>query len=192
MKRSKWLSFFLVVLAVMLLTGCDTRRDDTTMDDRTVTKDNNTERDRTGTDMETGTDADRDKDIVLFEDNRDYTYTQRDQFKIDVDRAMDRIDNHIDVIEDKIDEQTGAMKDSYNSRLDAVKEKRDNLEKRMDDFDKTMDNNWNQFKSTFRTAWIDLKNDVDKLGKDVGVTGTEMKEQTGTRNQGDSYNNQTR
>ncbi len=161
MKRSIWFSFFLSVLTVMLLTGCDTRRDDNNVDDRTVVTDDNN-KDNT----EIGKDAERD---MLFENNRDYTYEERDIFKSDVDKAMDRIDDRIDMLDDKIGDAAETQKAAYETRIKAIKDKRDNLEKRMDDFDEMKDNNWNQFKSSFRTAWMDLKNDVDKASKDLGI-----------------------
>jgi hypothetical protein len=178
MKRSIWLSFFLSVLTLMILTGCDTRRDDNRVDDRTTVTDEN-KKDATGTDMNTDN-RNTDKDITLFEKNHDYTYDQRDQFKSDVDNAFDRIDERIDHIGDKIDDMSGQTKDMYNKKLDAIKDKRDKLEKRMDNFDNTKDNNWNQFKSSFRTAWMDLRSDIDKLGKDVGSEDY-IHNQTGTR-----------
>jgi peptidoglycan hydrolase CwlO-like protein len=168
MKRSIWLSFFLSVITVFMLTGCDTRRDDNTVDDRTViTDDDNATRDNTDNEIGTGTDADR--DWMVFENNRDYTYNERDAFKSDIDRAMDRLDERIDMIEDRADDATGDMKDAYEKRIEDLKAKRDNVEKRMDGFDEVTDANWNQFKSNIRTAWMDVKSDVDQFGKELKV-----------------------
>ena len=164
MKKSIWLSIFLSVLTVFLLTGCDTRRDDDTVNDRTViTDDDNATRDNTNNEIGT------DRDWMVFEDNRDYTYNERDAFKSDIDRAMDRLDERIDIIEDKADDATGETKDAYDKRIEDLKAKRDNVEKRMDEFDEVKDNNWNQFRSNIRTAWMDVKNDVDQFGKELGV-----------------------
>jgi peptidoglycan hydrolase CwlO-like protein len=150
MKRSIWFSFMIAIVAVFTLAACETRRDDTTVDDRTVITDDNMTRD--------GRDIGTDRDFELFEDNRDYTYDQREDFKRDVERAIDRLDERIDRLEDRADDAEGQEKQMYERRINELKAQRDRLENEIDRIDDVDENTWNDFKSGVKSAWTDVKN----------------------------------
>jgi peptidoglycan hydrolase CwlO-like protein len=169
MKRSIWFSFMIAIVAVFILAACETRRDDTTVDDRTVITDDNMNRDN----RDIGTD----RDFEIFEDNRNYTYDQRDDFKRDVERAIDRLDERIDRLEDRADDAEGQEKQMYDRRISELKAQRDRLENEVDRIDDADENTWEDVKSGVKSAWTDVKRTWNEATNELKYDDNEYRNQ---------------
>jgi hypothetical protein len=113
----------------------------------------------TNTERETGFKKDSavSKNISLIWNNtKEYTYEQKEQFKIDVENAEKKLNNKIDELRKKASVSSGNAKENYNDGVQRLVEEREFLNKKMSDFNDINNENWNHFKSGVNFAWKDI------------------------------------
>jgi peptidoglycan hydrolase CwlO-like protein len=162
MKRTFLFQLFVVAVLALGLMACDTRQDrDTMRDDRGT----DTYTPGTGTDL--GTDTRTDRDFYFFDDSRDYTYEERNQFRQDVQESRNRLDQEISRIETQINNVPADDRESYREKINDLKEKRDELDKEMKAFNRTTADNWDDFQSEVQSAWSDVEGSYEDIRDDL-------------------------
>jgi hypothetical protein len=176
MKKTFFIQLFVVAVLALGLMACDTRQDrDRTMDDRGT----DTYTPGTGTDTRTGFGTDR--DFYFYDDSRDYSYAERNQFRQDIQEAKNRLDQEITRLESHIagtpdqrttDDRTITIdpdrREDYTERLNELKTERDRLDAEMRGFNRVTEDNWDDFKSNVESAWSDVESTYEDLRSDLG------------------------
>jgi hypothetical protein len=144
---------------LFLFTSCGRQADDTTTDDD-VTIDQ-----RDGVTDNTITNDTEDENHFWTTD-REYTYDQRNEFRSDVNSALDRLNARINELEQRAANSTDDTKEWYNERVDELKEKRAEIQKDMRDFDNTKEDDWEDFRGSITSAWEDIESSWDQMARD--------------------------
>jgi len=94
---------------------------------------------------------------LIWNNTKDYTYEQKEQFKIDVENAKKKLSNKIDELRKQASVSSGNAKENYNDGVQRLVEEREFLNKKMSDFNEITNENWDHFKSGVNFAWKDIE-----------------------------------
>lgn len=145
----KKLFLFLLMLSfstALIFTGCDTRDDD--MEDRMEEID------------ETRVEQDR---KVFFVRDREYTYNDRDQYRIDLREAQREIDREIERLEARAANAEDDAKEEYNEAIEDLRERRNDLDNRLERLGKVTEEEWNEFRSDVSSWFDDLEREYNEV-----------------------------
>ncbi len=98
--------------------------------------------------------------------DRDYTFDQRNDFRDDVNAAIDRLNNKINTLEEKASNTAGDIKEWYNDRISELKDQRAEIQKDMQNFRSVTADKWNDFKADISSAWNDIEDSYNKMVQD--------------------------
>ena len=160
MKKQMFLPLVLALLLSFMFVACNNDRTDETMHD-------------TGTmeDMR----ADDGTQVTFWDDGREYTYAEREEYRNSLDEAVDRLDKQIERLEDRADNATGENKQMLEQRIDQLKERRTNIENRLNDWANITEEEWENFKSDINTTWNDIQNSYNEVVRDLDLDSDEGK-----------------
>jgi peptidoglycan hydrolase CwlO-like protein len=162
MKKTLLIRMFLVAIISMAFVACDTRQDRTDdMDNRGTDTYTPGERDNTGITTET------ERDYMFFDDSRDYTYEERNQFRQDVQEARNRLDQEISRLESQGQNLAADEREDHREKINDLKEKRDELDKEMKGFNRATADNWDDFQDKVQSAWSDVEDSFKDVRDDV-------------------------
>lgn len=182
MIRTKLSYLFILLFSVIFLAACETRRDD-----RTLNNDPGYNKDRTTTNTD-NVEKWEPTQKRFYNDNKNYTYEQREEWKADMEKRKDELDKEIDKVEKLEDNSTGAREKLYEARIADLKEKRDKLDEQIDKYDDTSAKNWNKFKSGVKSAWNDVEVSWNKLVKDIkSETNSDVHTKSDTKSSSRNY-----
>ncbi|MFO7446823.1 MAG: hypothetical protein R6W90_10680 [Ignavibacteriaceae bacterium] len=160
MKKKMFFSLVVAALFAIGLSACgDNRTPDDTMDgtgmnDNTMMQDEGTQ-------------------VTFWDENTDFTYTDREQYRESLNAAVDKLDDQIDRLEDRADNATGENKQMIEQRIDQLKERRSQIENRLNDWANITEDEWENFKSDINTAWNDVQDSFDQIARDLDLNDTE-------------------
>jgi peptidoglycan hydrolase CwlO-like protein len=164
MKKTFLIQFFVIAILALGLVACDTRQDrDVTTDDRGT----DTYTPGTGTDMETRTETQR--DYYFFDDSRDYTYAERNEFRQDIQESRNQLDQEITRLESELDNVSADQREEHREKINELKDKRDKLDAEIKGFDRTTEDNWDEFKDNVTSAWNDVEDSYEEVTDDMGI-----------------------
>jgi peptidoglycan hydrolase CwlO-like protein len=167
MKKTFFIQLFVVAVLALGLMACDTRQDrDVTMDDRGT----DTYTPGTGTDTRTGTGLRTDRDFYFFDDSRDYSYEERNQFRQDVQESKNRLDQEISRLESHIGTTATTdpdTRDDHQEKFNELRTNRDRLEAEMRGFNRATNDNWDDFRSNVQSAWNDVEDSYEDLLNEI-------------------------
>jgi chromosome segregation ATPase len=157
MKRTFLGHLFIVIVLALGLVACDTRQD---QDDVTIDRD--AERG-----IENETDTYTARDYYFFDDSRDYTYDERNEFREDLVEARNKLDMEITRLEAEMDNVNAETRDEYKDHVDNLKEERDELDQKINEIDGTTEDNWEEFKDGVKSTWNDIEDGYKEIRDDV-------------------------
>jgi peptidoglycan hydrolase CwlO-like protein len=160
MKKTFLFQLFVVAVLALGLMACDTRQD---RDVRTDDRGTDTYTPGTGTDLRT----DRDRDFYFFDDNRDYTYQERNQFRQDVQEARNRLDQEITRLENQLNNVDADRREDHRENINDLKRERDELDMEMKAFERTTEDNWEEFRDNVQSAWSDVEDTYRDVRDDI-------------------------
>lgn len=103
-----------------------------------------------------------------------YSFSERDEWKRDMERACYELDKRIDKFEKDSVKLSGIKKDSLMTYISSLKQKREEIrEKIEDEFPGTDEKKWDEFKNKIKTVW----GEVETYAKDIVMKIYENKEQ---------------
>ena len=147
MKKIIFSSFIITIILSLTLVAC---KDNSNNDESNTYKNDSYVQSDTSNSSVTG------HHFGVFQ--KDYTYSERDQFEKDVTKARAKLDQEINNLEDKSKNATGDTKDWYDKKISELKDKRDNLDSKWKDFQNTTQENWDDFKFSVEDSWNDVEN----------------------------------
>jgi hypothetical protein len=103
--------------------------------------------------------------------NRDYTFDQRNEFRDDVNAAVERLNDKITDLEESAATATVDTKEWYNDRIEELKDQRTEIQNEMQKFNKLTADNWNSFKSAITSTWNDIEHSWNQMVQDDRMQG---------------------
>lgn len=137
MKKGFIYTIFSSLLISLMLVSCETRKE------------------KTG---DQSSDSAAGKNIgIIWNNNKYYSYEQKEKFKNDVEKAREKLNNKIDELQKEAGFTTGTAKANYNKGVEKLKEEMEVLNKKMSDFGDLTEENWNDFKAGVNSVWRDIE-----------------------------------
>lgn len=158
MKRNRLL-IILFSSAILFFTGSCGREADDASNEDDMSYEN---RDQGIGDQQTTMQAEN----QFWTSNRDYTFDQRNEFRDDVNSAIDRLNSKITDLEESAASATGDTKEWYNDRVAELKDQRSEIQKELEDFEKVTADNWDSFKSGITSTWNDIEDSYSEMARD--------------------------
>jgi dsDNA-specific endonuclease/ATPase MutS2/predicted small secreted protein len=160
MKKTLLFPLLMAAMLSFVFTACDTRQGD--RDDAT-TEERGTDTYTPGTEDNTGMRTETEREFMFFDDEKEYTYENRDEFRQDVQAARTKLDQEINRLETQSANVSSDAREEYREKINDLKETRDELDKDMKGFNRATADNWEEFESEVKSSW----NDVEDTFKDV-------------------------
>jgi len=140
--------------------ACQTDRTDRDMEtDRGLNGTNNT-----GTELGRMDDDKND----FWDEDRDFSYDQRAEYRTEVNRSMEKLDAEIARLESRAENASADTKEDINERITELKDRRDAIQNRMNTFADVQEDKWEDFKDGINDAWTDVEDSYDKIVRDLG------------------------
>ena len=101
---------------------------------------------------------------------KDYTFAQKAEFVVSMQRQLDEINHELNEVAAKIEKSSGAAKAETKPKLQALRDQTAKLNKQLDEAGTATESTWNDVKAGFTQGYHDLKDGLNEARQWVSDT----------------------